>query len=201
MPVTLDKSKTVFIPCDFDNDIVHPDGKFAGWGFPQEAARRNVLPNTQKLLAAVRQAGVPVVYVKVATRPGMAGNPQNAPIWQALGQAEALIEGTWGAEIHEDVQLAPGEVVVIKRRISGFYHTDLRLALAQLNVTTLILCGVATNYVVEATARDAADAGYEVIIAEDCCSTLSEEDHQASLKSLGLLATISNSTEITAALA
>lgn len=201
MPITLNKSKTVLLALDYDNDIVHPDGKFAAWGFPQEVVRRNVLPNTQGLLATARRAGVPVVYVKVAFRPGMAGIPQNAPLWQGAAQAEALVEGTWGAEIHDDMKPQPGEIVVVKRRVSAFYHTDLQLVLAQLNVTTLIICGVATNYTVEGTARDAADSGYEVIIAEDCCSTLTEEAHQASLGSLGLLATVSNSKEIAEALA
>ena len=200
MPVEFDRSKTVFIPCDFNNDIVHPDGKFAAWGFPAEVARRTVIPKTQRLLTAVRQAQVPVIHVKVAFRAGMAGIPLNAPLWQGGAQAATLVEGTWGAEIHNDVQPAPSEIVVVKRRVSGFYHTDLHLALAALDATTLILCGVATNYVVEGTARDAADAGYNVIIAEDCCSTLNEEAHQASLSSLGLLATISTSDEIIAAL-
>ena len=201
MPVALDKTKAVLILLDNNNDIVHSDGKFAGWGFPQEVARRGVLPATQRLLAGARQATLPVIHVKVAFRPGLAGIPQNAPLWQGAAQAGALVEGDWGAEIHDDVQPRGDELVIVKRRVSAFYHTDLQLALAQLNVTTLILCGVATNYVVEGTARDAADAGYQVIIAEDCCSTLSEEAHQASLQTLGLLATITNSSEIAAALA
>ena len=200
MPVEFDKSKTALILCDFDNDIVHPDGKFAGWGFPQEAARRNVIPNSKKVLEATRRAGMPVIHVKVAFRPGMVGVPQNAALWQGAAQAEALVEGTWGAEIHDDVKPRDNEILVIKRRISAFYHTDLQLALAQLNVTTIILCGVATNYVVEGTARDAADAGYTVIVLEDCCSTLSEEAHQASINSLGLLTTIGTSDDILAVL-
>lgn len=200
MPVEFEKTKTALILCDFDNDIVHPEGKFAGWGFPQDAARRNVIPNSRNLLETARRAGLPVIHVKVAFRPGMAGIPQNAPLWQGAAQAEALVEGTWGAEIHDDVKPQDGEIVITKRRVSAFYHTDLQLALAQMNATTLILAGVATNYVIEGTARDAADSGYTVIVAEDCCSTLSEEAHQASIASLGLLATISNSGEISAAL-
>lgn len=200
MPAEFDKGKTALILCDFDNDIVHPDGKFAGWGFPQEAARRNVISNSRNLLAAARRAGMPVIHIKVAFRAGMAGIPQNAALWQGAAEAEALVEGTWGAEIHDDVAPRDGEIVVVKRRVSGFYHTDLQVALAQMNLTTMILAGVATNYVIEGTARDAADAGYTVIVAEDCCSTLSEEAHQASIASLGLLATISNSGEIIAAL-
>jgi nicotinamidase-related amidase len=105
-----------------------------------------------------------------------------------------------GTEFHDDVKSEPGEIVIVKRRVSAFYHTDLRIVLSAYNATTIILSGVATNYVVEGTARDAADAGYFVIVAEDCCSTVSEDAHQSSLASLSQLAIISTSDEIAQAL-
>jgi len=199
MALSLDKAHTVVLAMDYLNDIVHPEGKFAGWGMPAEAARRNVLANAKRLIETARGAGVPVVHVRVALRPGLAGVPLNAPIWQGAAGAQALIDGTWGAEIHDDVKPLPGEVVVTKRRISAVYNTDLLSVLAGYNAKTLVLGGVSTNFVVEGTARDASDLGYEVIIAEDCCSAGNEEHHQAALGSLGMLATISSSGEVAAA--
>ena len=49
---------------------------------------------------------------------------------------------------------------------------------------TLILTGVATNFVVEATARTAVDSGYEVIIAEDCCASVNKDLHDFTIKNI-----------------
>ena len=65
----------------------------------------------------------------------------------------------------------------------------------------MLLSGVATNFVVEGTAREAADRGYDVIIVGDCCASVSQEAHDASLTvALPFLATISDLDEVVAAL-
>jgi nicotinamidase-related amidase len=200
MPVVIEPSTSALVLCDFDNDVVHPDGKFAAWGLPAEAARRGVIPRCKRLLAAARRAKLPVVHVTGVTRPGLAGSPKNAEAWRALAAMGALLEGTWGAQIHDELRPEPGEIVVVKRRVSAFYHSDLQIALADAGARTLILCGVATNFVVEGTARDAADAGFTVIVVEDCCSTVSEEVHRASLAAMAMLTTITTAAELEAAL-
>lgn len=200
MNLHIDKKNTALVLCDFDNDVVHPDGKFAAWGLPAEVARRNVIANTKGLLQAARSARMPVIHVSGVTRPGLAGSPRNAAVWQALASMGVLLEGTWGAQLHDELKPEDGEMVVIKRRVSAFYHSDLQLALRDVGATAIILCGVATNYVVEGTARDAADAGFVVIVAEDCCATVSEQVHQASLQAIGMLTTVTSSAEIVKAL-
>lgn len=200
MTLSIEKKSTALVLCDFDNDVVHPDGKFASWGLPAEVARRNVIANTKHLLHAARRAKLPVIHVSGAARPGLAGSPRNAAVWQALAAMGALQEGTWGAQLHDELTPEGGEMVVIKRRVSAFYHSDLQLALRDVGATTIILCGVATNYVVEGTARDAADAGFVVLIAEDCCATVSEQVHQASLQAVAMLTTVTHSAEIARAL-
>lgn len=69
------------------------------------------------------------------------------------------------------------------------------------DVTDLILTGVATNFVVEGTARQAADLGYRVLIARDCCASASVEHQNFTLDHiLPFLATVTTSPEIIAAL-
>jgi nicotinamidase-related amidase len=200
MSISFELSRTALVLCDFDNDVVHPEGKFTAWGLPAEVARRHVLLNSKRLLTAARRAGLHVVHVTGVTRPGLGGSPKNAAAWQALAQMGALLEGTWGAQIHDELKPEAGEMVVVKRRVSAFYHSDLQIVLSDLRADTLILCGVATNFVVEGTARDAADAGFVVIVAEDCCSTVSEEVHKASLAAMAMLTTVTTSAEIMATL-
>jgi biuret amidohydrolase len=200
MPLSFDRSRTALVLCDYNNDIVHPDGKFAAWGLPAEAVRRDVVARAKQLLAAARAAALPVIHVSAVSRDGAAGGPRNADAWRSIAALGALTEGTWGAELHEDLRPLPGEMVVLKRRVSAFYHTDLQLGLRELGADTLILCGVATTFVVEGTARDAADAGYTLIIVEDCCSSGSEEMHKASLTAMSMITTITTSADVRAAL-
>ena len=111
------------------------------------------------------------------------------------------MEGTWGAAIHEAVAPKDGEPIVTKRGVSAFYGSDLAALLAAGGIDTLLLCGVATNFVVEGTAREAADQGFNVVIVGDCCSSASQEAHDAALNTtLPFLSTISNLDEVIAAL-
>jgi biuret amidohydrolase len=196
----IDPTGVALVCSDHQNDLCHPDGMFAAFNFPQEVARRNVQANTRRLLDAFRELRLPVVHVVVLFRPGGYGTRLNLPLFQTAVDMGAMVEGSWGAEIHETTRPVDGEIVVEKRRISGFHGTDLQNVLLGLGVTTVVFTGVVTNYSVEGTVRDAADRGWDCIVAEDCASTGSEEGHQASLQSMALLATISNSVDIVAAL-
>ena len=198
--LNLDRPHVALICSDHQNDLCHPDGKFSAFNFPQEVQRRNVQANTRRLLDTFRELNLPIVHIVVLFRPGGHGTVLNMPLFQTAVAMEAMVEGTWGAEIHADTKPLPGELVIEKRRISGFYGTDLQNVLQAFGVTTLVFTGVVTTYSVEGTVRDAADRGWACVVAEDCASTGSEEGHQASLQSLGLLATISNSVDISAAL-
>ncbi len=201
MALEIDKRHTALLAMDFENDIVHPDGAFKDFGFAQMVADNNVLDKAAQLLAAARGAGLTVIYVSVKFRPGYPERPANAGLWQGLHGATALVEGTWGAEIHDKVTPQAGEAVVTKRGVSAFAASDLEQILRTKHIGTLMLAGVATNFVVEGTARQSCDMGYETIVVSDCCASLNQEAHDASLTTaLPFLCTISNLEEVTAAL-
>ena len=142
-----------------------------------------------------------VIYVVVTFRPGYPERAPNGGLFGGLIEANALVEGTWGAAIHESVTPQDGELVVTKRAVSAFYGSDLAALLATGDKRTLLLCGVATNFVVEGTARDAADRGFDVVIVGDCCASMSQEAHDAALTSgLPMLTTISTMDDVVAAL-
>ena len=91
--------------------------------------------------------------------------------------------------------------MVTRRGVSAFYGSDLAALLATGGIDTLLLSGVATNFVVEGTAREAADRGYNVVIVGDCCASASQETHDAALNTtLPFLSTISNLDEVIVAL-
>ena len=201
MALSIDKEHTALLVMDFENDVVHENGAFKDFGFAAMVKQNDVLAKSARLLDAARRSGVKVIYVVVKFRPGYPERPANGGLWEALIQANAVTEGSWGAEIHESVTPQDGEPVVTKRGVSAFYGSDLAPLLTTGGIDTLLLSGVATNFVVEGTAREATDRGYNVVIVGDCCASVSQEAHDSALTTaLPFLATISNLDEVLAAL-
>ena len=201
MALELDKQHTALLVMDFENDIVHEEGSFKDFGFAQMVKDNGVLGKVNTLLGAARRTGVKVIYISVKFRPGHPEASRNAGLFQAVVGANALVEGTWGAEIHQAVAPQEGEPVVTKRAVSAFASSDVEKLLQLSGITTLVLSGVATNFVVEGTAREAADRGYNVVVVGDCCASMSQEAHDSALTTvLPFLATVTTLDEVTAAL-
>ena len=201
MALEISKAHTALLVMDFENDIVHPEGAFKDFGFAQMVADNNVLEKTSKLLTAARSSGVTVIYVSVKFREGYPERPANSGLWQGLHGANALVEGTWGSQIHDQLTPEKGEPIVTKRGVSAFAASDIEQILHKKRIGTLILAGVATNFVVEGTARQACDLGYDTIVVGDCCASMTQEAHDSSLNTaLPFLCTVSNLDEVSAAL-
>jgi len=76
------------------------------------------------------------------------------------------------------------DVIVTKRQWGAFYGTELDLQLRRRGIDTIILGGIATNFGVESTARDAWERNYTVIIAEDACTSMSADAHQFAIEKI-----------------
>ena len=189
---------------DCQNDIVHENGKMAAMSngaMPRIIKERKVLGAIAELAAAGRAAGVPIIHVRHAYRPDYLDLPQNMPLLRGAKKAESLKDGTWGAEIHADVAPQGNDITITKTRVSAFYASPLEAILSAQGITHLVLTGIATDGVVEGTARDGADRGYYIIIPEDTCATMSDEAHRVVLRGvLSFLATVCKSDEVIQAL-
>jgi nicotinamidase-related amidase len=75
----------------------------------------------------------------------------------------------------------PRDIVVLKRQWGAFYGTDLDLQMRRRGLTTIVLCGIATEFGVESTARDAYERGYEQVFVEDAMTGLNAESHANSV--------------------
>jgi nicotinamidase-related amidase len=89
--------------------------------------------------------------------------------------------GTFEHEVIESLAPRDGELVIDKNTSSAFNSTGLEWLLRNMEIETLVLAGVATDMCVETTARDAADRGLNVIVAEDATATFFERHHRAAL--------------------
>jgi gluconolactonase len=177
----LDPKRCALIIQDLQNDVMIEGGAFADSGAPAHATAQNVVGNVAGLAAACRSAGVPVIHIWYLVEEGAAGLKQNAPLFQGVKEANALVRGTWGAAPAEGLEPQDGDHVVEKMRMNGFYETRLDILLRGLGADTLLITGAWTNMSIEHTARHGADAGYEVVVASDGTSTTGDEWQHAAL--------------------
>jgi nicotinamidase-related amidase len=150
----------------------------------------NLIPNIGRLLAAFRDAGREVVYTRhgalltdgrdlIARR-----RTRDAEALSTSGRPTMWPVGSFEHQIVDELAPMPGELVLDKNASSPFNGTGIDQLLRNLGVETLVLVGVATDMCVETTGRDAADRGYNVIVAEDATATYYEAHHLASLSAL-----------------
>ena len=168
-----DPDRCAVVIVDMQNDFAHPDG-LCGRFFDVEGFRRCIEP-LQTLSASARRARVPVVYIQQVQRPdGSYASPvflaDNLRIQAATGAAfepVQCMEGTWGAEILDELKPEPGDLVVPKLRRSGFGRTPLAHLMRMRGRTTAVVGGIAANGCVEATVRDAIEQDFFVIVPSD----------------------------------
>src|SRR6202023_2428981 len=146
------------------------------------AGAEALLDRMAKLIAAARTAGMRVIYVVVAFRPGYPAVSDRNATFNGLKTSGAFAAGAENAKIHPDVAPLAEEIVVTKHRVSAFAGTDLDLVLRANGIETLILTGVITSGVVLSTLRHAADADYSLLVVGDCCSDGDEETHRGLLE-------------------
>jgi nicotinamidase-related amidase len=173
--VNLDRAHTALIIQDLQNDIIIEGGAFADSGAPAHATSQNVVENVKGLAAAARAAGVPVIHIHYIVEAGAPGLKLNAPLFQGVKEAGALVRGSWGAAPVDGLEPQEGDFVVEKMRMNGFYNTILDTLLRGLGAETLVISGAWTNMSIEHTSRHGADAGYEIVVVSDGTSTISDE--------------------------
>lgn len=141
-----------------------------------------------------RAAGAPVVLVNVAwSADGGDLPPQNVdqPIPRPPGGQPA----NWSTLV--DDLAWPGDLLVTKRQWGAFHGTELELQLRRRGVRTIVLGGVATNFGVESTARQAWELGYDVVIVEDACASSVPDIHEVAIRHiLPRIARVSTSAAI-----
>ena len=132
-------------------------------------------------IAAARDAGVTVIYVAVAFRPGHPEISERNKTFSAITGTGRFTDGDPGMQIPAVVAPAPGEVTVIKRRVSAFTGSDLEVLLRARGIGHLVLAGIATSGVVLSTLRQAADLDYQLTVLADGCLDADPEVHQTLL--------------------
>jgi nicotinamidase-related amidase len=137
-----------------------------------------LLERIRAALAAARRAGLPVIWVRVAFRPGYPEISSRNLQFSALRQAGRLCEDDPRSAIHPSLDVQPQDVVVTKRRVGAFAGSDLEVVLRAAGIEALVLAGVATSGVVLSTVRLAADLDYRLTVLSDGCADADPEIHR-----------------------
>ncbi len=177
----LDPSRCALIIQDLQNDVISEGGAFAESGAPAHAQQQNVVENVSNVADACRRAGVPVIHVWYIVEQGAPGLKQNAPLFQGVKEANALVRGSWGAAPVDGLEPQEGDFVVEKMRMSAWEGTKLEVLLQGLGADTVLVTGAWTNMSIEHTARTGADKGYRMIVLENGCSTTSDDWQNAAI--------------------
>ncbi|MDQ3674681.1 MAG: cysteine hydrolase, partial [Gemmatimonadota bacterium] len=157
---------------------------------------RGALRAAVTVLEAFRQRNRPVVHVRVAFDDEYHRRTSAGKSFAYMQEHRLMLEADPASAIVSELTPLPGELVVTKGCQNAFVGTNLAERLVRMRPTQLVMGGVATNYVVEATARYATDVGYDVVILEDLCASFSEEMHEFAItKVLPRVATIASSAD------
>jgi gluconolactonase len=177
----LDASRCALIIQDMQNDVVMEGGAFASSGSPQHCREQNCIANIAALASAARAKGIPVIHVWFVVEPGAPGVTLNAPLFEGLVEAKALVRGTWGVAPVPGLEAQPGDHVVEKCRMSAWEGSRLETVLKATDRDVVIVTGAWTNMSIEHTARTGADKGYFMVVPENGCSTMNAQWHTASV--------------------
>jgi nicotinamidase-related amidase len=170
---SLDAKTTALVLIDLQKGIV------ATPAAPRSGAE--IVAGAQKLAQTFRDAGATVILVRVAFAPDFSDAPKQ-PVDSPIQRPPGGFPADW-TELAEGLQV-PGDLVVTKRQWGAFYGTDLELQLRRRGVTTIVLGGVATNFGVESTLRQAWEQGFTTIVAEDLCASRSPELHAFAIENI-----------------
>jgi nicotinamidase-related amidase len=147
---------------------------------PTGADLTEVVAATAELIEAGRPGGVPVVFTTIAYTPAEADGDAITWLTKAPGM-RALREGSRAVAIDDRLPVEPGDHLITKKGASAFFGTGLAALLAGLRVDTALICGATTSGCVRASAVDAVQSGFSVLVPRQCVGDRAKDPHEANL--------------------
>lgn len=183
--MTIAPRRSAVLALHWQVNVIKPAG-FFGPMLSAPVARSGVVQRAVRFHESVRAAGVAVVFVRFTVPAGEGGLVRNTELMRAVGDAqEAFRPDSAGAQLIEEMS-AQYDRVVDNQKLSGLAGNGLPGWLAKRGIDTVFATGVATNLVVEQTARHGTDLGLTVHPVSDCVVAADEAVHFASLANLDL---------------
>jgi maleamate amidohydrolase len=175
-------------------DVTTPFGGGLGWGdrpalvlidmmrayftsgSPFDLGSPAAVEGCAALLSAARAAGIPVLHTRVRYNADLS----DGGLFVRKVPALAVLASDLG-EFVDELEPAPGEVVVVKQYASAFFGTSLAATLTAKGIDTTVIAGVSTSGCVRASATDAMQHGFRPVVAADACGDRTAAVHDANL--------------------
>jgi nicotinamidase-related amidase len=191
--ISPDIGKSALIIVDMQNDFLHRDGNFSHIAREHPEFEIDMpflidtIPNVKRLADAFRAAGRPVVYLAHVLKPDY--SDAAFPYWRVgieptSGNRTHCVEGTWGAQIIDDLKPQEGDHLIVKKGFGGFSNTPLDAVLRNMGVTTCVVSGVTTCVCVSTTIRGGVEYNYRMIVVSDAVAEVDRVTHEAELKTM-----------------
>jgi nicotinamidase-related amidase len=164
-----DPDATALVVVDMQNGFCHPDGSL--YAPPSEAAIDPILA----LVSRAREADAQVVFTRDVHPPDQFEDTHYYDEFERWG--EHVVEGSWEAELVEELSPREDDLVVVKHTYDAFYETQLEGYLDAHGIDDLVICGTLANVCVLHTASSAGLRDYRPILVEDAVGYI-EEDHR-----------------------
>ena len=172
-PLEIDMKRTAILVIDMQNAFASKGGMFDLWGFNLSNIPQ-VIESIKKVISAARAKGVKVIYIAHRLSPDLREVGPMSRFWYNKDLRDCreepelrdklILQGTWGAEIIDELMPREDEMVIDKRRFSAFVGTELDMMLKTFDIRYLVFTGVATNICVESSLRDASHLEYLSIL-------------------------------------
>ena len=189
------EGKIILMVMDMQNDFCGDKGVYATHNFDVSPIAP-IVPRIANVMNVCKTKRIPVVATQLTILEDLDGKAMGLGHLLTLRPFfvdEGFRPGTWGHEMIDD--LPNPDYNVRKWGYSAMFQTELEKVLRSLGGTTLVFTGIATNGVVEGTARDAVAREFHVVTLTDCVMGYSMALHEASLKNLSNIGTMKTSEE------
>jgi ureidoacrylate peracid hydrolase len=200
-------NRSALIIVDMQNDFLHRDGSFGHIALDHPEFNIDMpfltgtIPNVKRLADAFRAVERPVVYLAHVLKPDY--SDAAFPYWRigiepASGNRTHCVEGTWGAQIIDELNPQEGKHLVVKKGFDGIApSTPLDTILRNKEVTTCVVTGVTTCVCVSTTVRGGVEHNYRMILVSDAVAEVSREAHDAELRTMDrLFADVRSTNEV-----
>lgn len=170
----LDHTTTALVVIDLQQGILSPE--------PVPHGCDDVVARSASMGRSFAQVGALIVLTTTQFAAGYVDAPKGQADKPWALPKEGLPPGF--ANLVPEIDALPAAVRLVKRQTSAFFGTELDVQLRRRACDTVVICGVATNMGVEATARAAFDLNYNVVIAEDACSSVAPGLHEFAVEKI-----------------
>ena len=138
--------------------------------------RSDLVKNMNELVSYCRENDAKIIWIRQEFAPDLS----DAMLEAKRKNIRVVISGTPGAEILSELDRRPSDRLLVKKRYSAFFGTDLNERLSRSGTSKLIIAGINTHACIRTTVVDAYQRDFEIILARDCIDSHDEEHHDIS---------------------